>query len=393
MSLQKQDRLIPLFASLLILAACSTSPGIVKEERVLYPAPPDPPRIQFLRSLSAGSEIEPGRSALDSLLFGEAPDVAKPIVKPTAMAVHRGIIYVTDSQVGGVYSIDLRGQKIDILRPRGRGALQKPSGIFIAAEGPKADASPAPLAQQGEIYISDAARKQILVYDLDWAFLKELGPWDKNSSPQDVVASADRLYVADTAAHCVRVLDRKTGKQLYLLGEGKDLATGLIGPTHLDLDDEGNLYVVDTIRIKVQVWNKDGEFVRTIGGAGDRPGFFSRPKDIAVSGRTIWVIDAFYAHCQILDLNGRPLMYFAGGGTGPGQLYLPRALWIGKEGLDLFKDYIEEDFVAEKLIIIASQYGPRKLNFYAFGHSRKFEYPDTPLPERPTKTDTKGESK
>ncbi len=381
---------ISLLAASLILSACSAPNSALEDEAVSYPSPPDPPRVQFLRSLSSGSEIEPGRSSLDAMLFGDQKEGEKPIVKPTAITVSEGMIYICDSQVGGVYRIDLKGSKLDLIRPKGRGGLQQPTGIYIdplpevpedAAQGGDPENPPA----AREIFISDRGRRQVTVYDLKWNLLRELGPWADDSSPQDLEATKDKIYIADSRGSCVRVVDRKTGKQLYTLGDGKERATELKAPTSLSLDAEGNVFVVDTIRSRIQVWNKDGEFLRSIGGGGDAPGFFGRPKAIKISDPTIWVIDSAFENCQILDFNGRPLMFFAEGGNGPGQLYLPRAIWIGSEGLDLFKDYIDEDFVAEKLIIIANQYGSRKLNFYAFGKSKKFQYPDTPLPERPSK--------
>jgi hypothetical protein len=57
---------------------------------------------------------------------------------------------------------------------------------------------------------------------------------------------------------------------------------------------------------------------------------------------------------------------------------------VGTDGLSLFADELEPDFEPEQLIVVTSQFGPRKVSFYALGKSKKFRYPDVDLPESPT---------
>jgi len=145
-------------------------------------------------------------------------------------------------------------------------------------------------------------------------------------------------------------------------------------PTNLSIDKDGTCYVVDTILCQVFVWDAEGNFVQHIGKAGDTVGEFGRPKGIGLDREKLYVVDAAFENCQILDFEGEPLMYFAGPGVAPHNLFLPAGVWIGEEGLDQFKNELDSDFQAERLIIIANQFGPHKINFYALGTSDNFDY-------------------
>ena len=77
-------------------------------------------------------------------------------------------------------------------------------------------------------------------------------------------------------------------------------------------------------------------------------------------------------------------MFFGGSGVAPGSMYLPADIWVGKDGLDLFTADVEPDFEPEMLMVVTSQFGPRKVSFYALGKSKKFAYPPIELPNAPT---------
>ena len=368
--------------SALVLALFGFSCGSTSTANVgspiVFPEPPDPPRIQFLRSVAKGADVEAGRSALDTLLFGKREEGSKEIPKPFGCAFRDGIVYLTDTGVGAILTIDLAAGKLGHIPLRGRARPQKPMAICFA--------------EDGHAFIADSARRKILVLDKDFKWVKDIGPFEGKSAVTDVKVIGDRIYAVDARATCLRVLDRKTGKEVLQLGNALDRRQSMRGPTSVAVDDNGHMYVTDSIYCRIFVWDRDGKFVRTIGSPGDVVGQFGRPKGIAYSNRTLFVLDSSFENCQILDLNGRPLMFFGGPGTGPGTFYMPATIWIGEEGLELFKDRIAPDFVAKKLIIVTSQFGPNKVSFFAFGRSKSFDYPESDLPSRPTRQVAKPES-
>ncbi|MGE3171071.1 MAG: hypothetical protein AB7O97_00505 [Planctomycetota bacterium] len=357
-----------------LLAACAATEPRAPEPRPVYPPPPDPPRVQFLASFSGSGDVEAGPSALDQFLFGEAAEAERPIQRPVGVIVRDGVAYALDAQLLLIHRIDIRSQELEAIVPSGRAQLRVPTDLH--------------LGDDGMAYVADRGRRQVLVFDRDWNLAREFGPWDEPSAPVAATTWQDRVYVADPAARCVRVVDRETGAELGRLGDDPaDHQSALRTPTGLATDDEGFVYVVDAIYQRVLVFDRDLAFVAQIGEPGDEPGFFGRPKAVATLDRTVWVLDSLYENCQILDKAGKPLMWFGGGGTGPGNLYLPRGIWIGTDGLELFADRLDPGFVPERLIAITSFYGPRKISFFALGRSElpqfRDRYHEHALPERP----------
>ncbi len=357
-----------------LLGSCASAGSREGEqEKVFYPEPPDPPRIQFLMAIADGEDLEGGPSGLDSLLFGGKKKGGKPLLRPFGVTFHEGKAYITDTRLGVVIIADLEKKKVDLAPVKGRGRTMKPMAVEVL--------------EDGRILVADAGRRQIVFYDRNWKYQAEWGPFGKGSVPVDVKVKGNRVYVVDgnRKGGSLRVLDLKTGKELFVLGKKETRAEFLRGPTSVAVDDKGFIYVVDTIYCQVYVWDKDGNFVRHIGEPGDMAGQFGRPKGIGVSENLLFVLDTAFENCQLFDLDGRILMFFGGPGTGPGQMYMPAKIWVGDEGLEYFKDRIDPDFKAEHLILVTNQFGPNKLAFYALGHHKKFKYPKSELPEVPSK--------
>ena len=75
----------------------------------------------------------------------------------------------------------------------------------------------------------------------------------------------------------------------------------------IDVDVEGNIYVVDSNNFRIQEFNKNGKFVQTIGRKGEGPGEFTYPIQITVdiySGQII-AIDHKVGQIEIFNKNGK----------------------------------------------------------------------------------------
>ncbi|MCB9796183.1 MAG: hypothetical protein H6741_26095 [Alphaproteobacteria bacterium] len=107
----------------------------------------------------------------------------------------------------------------------------------------------------------------------------------------------DRLLIADMGNNALRALDLVTGEVTTLAGTGDPGYTGdggpaleahLQGPSGVVTDDEGNLYVADTLNNVVRVIDADG-VIRTL--AGDGEAGFSGDYGPAELGRMSWPAD------------------------------------------------------------------------------------------------------
>jgi hypothetical protein len=170
----------------------------------------------------------------------------------------------------------------------------------------------------------------------------------------------------------VQVLDRRTGERLRAIGEKGDQDGQFVRPLGIDVDSDGNVYVTDVIRCRVQKFSPAGELLGAFGGIGDVLGAFVRPKHLAVDDDGIvYVVDAGFANIQMFNQENRLLMFFGAAGTHPGAMYLPAGVCTHQGDLDLFSDYVHPAFEARRLVLVTNQFGPNKVAVYAFGRLRE----------------------
>lgn len=77
------------------------------------------------------------------------------------------------------------------------------------------------------------------------------------------------------------------------------------GGVQVDADGAGNLYVLDNGNARIQVFGKDGAFVRSLGAEGEGPGEFQIPGMLAVSASgDVAVFDMGQGRISVLDRTG-----------------------------------------------------------------------------------------
>ena len=138
----------------------------------------------------------------------------------------------------------------------------------------------------------------------------------------------NEIWVAETSAHRVAVLNDK-GELLKRVGSRGTAPGEFNFPTHIWIDQAGNVYIVDAMNFRVQVLNKDGEIISVFGEAGDATGYLSRPKGIATdSYGHIYIVDALFHVVQVFDIQGNFLYKFGNQGQGEGEFWLPSGIYI-----------------------------------------------------------------
>ncbi len=93
-----------------------------------------------------------------------------------------------------------------------------------------------------------------------------------------------------------------------VIGErGDDDNYRLYNATGAKVDAEGNHYVLDAGNFRVQVFDRDGDYVRTLGGQGQGPGEFTRPRELVLAGNRVVVVDSGNRRFSFWTLDGKPL--------------------------------------------------------------------------------------
>lgn len=323
------------------------------EKKIFYPAPPDKPRLQFLKSISKEEDlgaIERKKSGFEKFVLGGVENIAKDAIgKPYGVTIYEGKLYICDVQKKLVEELDLKEKTFGYLTKERR--MVNPVNICIV---------------KGRKYVADPIGGQVFVFDKDNKLTSILGR-DLKLKPIDISISGKRCYVTDMNSNQVVVLDILNDKEIMRIGKPGpgDGQFGLIGD--IALDKEENIYVTDKAFAKITKFDRNGIFQKTIGKVGESIHDFIRPKGIDVDreGR-IWVVDAAPEVAKIYNSEGQLLMFFGFPGNEPGNMNMPASIIIDYDNVELFKEYFAEGAQIEFLVLVSNQYG-EKINVYGFG--------------------------
>jgi len=260
---------------IILLSGCSTTTGPVGEVEIpVFPSPPNEPRIIYERTFisSIDAEIESDESVFERLITGSRR-TGFGMAKPFGVTVHQGRIFVSDTVRRQVFVFDVPEARYFEIGTQSPGELSKPMGLDVDL--------------QGNLYVCDAALKQVLMYDRDGNYLRRFGEPEMFDRPAGLAVdpSGDRIFVVDTGGvssnrHHVSVIETKSGKLLHTISRRGNGEGELNLPRDATIAGDGNLYVVDGGNFRVQVFNQQGDFIKSFGDIGRRGGQFSRPKGI-----------------------------------------------------------------------------------------------------------------
>ncbi len=350
--------LLPLF----FLCSCA---GVQKQpdaETVFYPPLPQQPRLQYLTTINSERDIEKPRSSFAQFVIG---DVAanKIIGNPYDIGSMPGKIFILDRAFKKLLVIDLATREFSYLDDKRMGSLLDPSGIWVSADGKK--------------YIADMKRKQIIVFDGENNYLRSYGNKDMLAKPVDVAVFEGKLYVCDMDANRVAVIDEASGELIRYFEKLQTKDGSLYKPSHINIDTKGNIFVNDAFNHQIQQFDENGVHLKSFGFHGDVIGSFARPKGLEIDRQGhLFAVDAAFENIQIFDVDStKLLLFFGGGGTNPGNMYLPAGVHIDYANTEYFSAFADKDFQIEYVIYVGNMFGANKLNVYGFGTWKGPEIP------------------
>ncbi|MCI0529381.1 MAG: hypothetical protein L0Y56_18230, partial [Nitrospira sp.] len=192
-----------------LVAGCATAR---KTPEIVWPLPPETPRIKYVKSISAVEDIQKKSifTRMKEVVIGKNPTAR--LGKPYAVHARGGRIYVADSAWKLVLVFDTEKHDFFILGLEGPGRLSKPQGVTTDS--------------QGRIYVTDTLQKRAVVYDQEGNFLFALGEVGRFDRPVGIAVheTLKRIYIVDTSKHNVSIFDME-GKFLFEFG-GRGIEDG-----------------------------------------------------------------------------------------------------------------------------------------------------------------------
>jgi len=192
----------------------------------------------------------------------------------------KGQFYVVGMH-GDVGIYDFRGQKIGDFRVSGLAADAKPTtGKQIEID------------ENDAVYLADGANQVLLVTDLGGKVLRRFGALAEGEdgprfgSIYAFHVSRTRVFVVDGNTCQVSVFGKSSGEFLFQFGERGGDTGKLAVPVSVTTDKEGRIYVLDSLRHCISIFNEDGVYIGECGGEGESPGWFSYPKGMVRDAST-----------------------------------------------------------------------------------------------------------
>ena len=344
-------RELTLFLMLMLVVGCATK----APQKVLlaWPSLPTMPRIAYVDSYRGSIDFY--KPSFWDTILGPGEKRKNDINKPFSVTAYADRIYVSDTGFAYVAVIDTKAKTVSYLGASGRAVLKLPLGLAAAADG--------------TIYVADGTLKSIYAFDRNGELLSAFGNAGEFVRPAGIAVNSGlgRLYVCDIGANTVFAYSLK-GERLFEFKKGSEPGDGAFNsPTHIAVDKKnGNVFVTDTNKFRVQIFDKDGTYLRKFGQLGDNPGDFSRPKGIAVDSEGhVYVADAAFSNFQIFDDMGQLLLTIGSMGQGAGQFQLPSGMYIDEQDKIYVADSLNKRVVVFQYMSEAwKQAHPEEFNKY-----------------------------
>lgn len=295
---------------------------------IIWPNPPDIPRISFVKSLSRPQDMGIVEGPVKSFLRFLAGRAETPMINPHGLEVDaENRLYVVDHFRKKIHVYDPNGKQYRLFPDKGAAFV---SPIDIAIDN-----------KRKLIYVSDSAEAVVRIFTQEGTQPAGEIRSGGMGRPTGIAVNpvTDELLVVDTLHSVILRFSLADQSLKGIIGmEGSE--TGRFhSPTHISIAPTGNIHVTDSLNFRVQVLTPAGKFVSTFGAAGDSPGFFSRPKGVAVdSDGNSYVVDALFDNVQVFNRDGKLLMSFGKPGQGLGEFWLPSGITIDSKDMIYISD-------------------------------------------------------
>ncbi|MDF2557778.1 MAG: repeat containing protein [Bacillales bacterium] len=258
------------------------------------------------------------------------------LIKPMDVYSDGKFIFVSDTGNYQVQVFDKKTGKLELkfgTRGSEPGEFQYPYGITSD--------------ESGKLYIADMKNSNISIFDKKGNFIEYFVPKeeeDKIISPSAIRIFNQKLYVPEINTGYIKIFDLSGNKILDIKVPAESfVATN--SPNGIAIDKENNIYVSDTGRSRIIVYDDKGKFLKEITGAKKEGGksILVCPRGIVVDkDGTIYVVDSLGHSIFGFNSKGDNVFKFGKLGNEAGQFFVPNGLFLEEDGSIFVTDTINE---------------------------------------------------
>ena len=130
----------------------------------------------------------------------------------------------------------------------------------------------------------------------------------------------EEMIVSECNAHRLSILDTR-GQKIRTFGSRGDSPHQMIYPKGIATDDSGNIYV--SSEHKLQKFTSTGELIKYVGREGGKEGEFDDPRGLTLRDNLVYVCDCNNHRIQVFDLDLNFVRSIGSCGSGRGEFGLP----------------------------------------------------------------------
>lgn len=302
--------------------------GIFAQKSIL-PAKSNSPAIKWVGEISSLDEFQEDKSLIGNIIELIVGGETLNLIKPISLALtDSNKIWILDQGLMSPLLIDKREAEIILINDDEEFTFPSMVGICKAASD--------------KILFTDSKLNKIFICDLSTEHPIELNDTLELIQPTGIAfsISANEIWVVETGAHRISVLDGN-GKFIRSIGKRGTRPGEFNFPTFIWIDNNGLVYINDSMNFRVQVLDASGKIISVFGENGDATGYIARSKGIASdSYGNIYVVDALFNTVQIFDIEGNFLLNFGTQGKKDGEFWLSAGIFIDEEN----KIYVADSY-------------------------------------------------
>ena len=195
----------------------------------------------------------------------------KKLSGPWGIDIEGSRVYVTQNKRDCINVYNLEGKFLTQFGKEGSGSgeLRYPQGISVDSSH--------------NVFVCDNGNCRIQVFCFDskkYHFLMEIGEAGDFTWPRDIYAKRHHLYILDSMSPCLQVWSKDGSflRKFISTGPGQDVDN----PLFFTLDEEGNILISDSGHSVIRVFKPEGEVSAFIGRFGDCIGYLKSPRGLAL---------------------------------------------------------------------------------------------------------------